>query len=120
MNKTAAIKAIKAMGLSVRSTGFGSELRITYRLDDPRLQPTNCWHSPCTCPKPRERAEQVAYYTDDPEDAIATAKMMAESLEISKTTTELILERIRRQIHTLEQEDKTAQLSDGGPDILCQ
>lgn len=68
MCKTQAIKIIRYLGLSVRATGFGSELRITYRLTSPVL---------ATAEDRKDRAEALAYYTDNPQDAIETAKRMA-------------------------------------------
>lgn len=54
INKTEAVKQIKALGLSGRATGYGSEIRV------------NLWGG----------REATAYYTDDPQDAIDTARRM--------------------------------------------
>lgn len=62
LTKTAVLKAINALGLYAKSTGFDREIRVTYRQGDHRLVGTT--------------AEQVAYYTDDPQDALNTAVMM--------------------------------------------
>lgn len=55
MNRSQAINAIRAMGMSVKVVD--DEFRVNY-------------------PK---GAESTAYYTDDPEDAVGTAKVMARS-----------------------------------------
>jgi hypothetical protein len=66
MTKTQAIQAIRALGMAVRPTGFGSELRVSYKMPD-------------LSEDSRLRAEASAYYTDDPQDAVDTATRMAEA-----------------------------------------
>ncbi len=73
------MSAIRALGLSVRCVD--GEWRITYRLEDARLGVAVV--GPISRARAIERAEAVAYYTSDRseggrEDAIATARMMAE------------------------------------------
>lgn len=61
MTRTAAIAAIgKIPGMVARSTGCGAEIRVTYRGIK------------------ADRAEELAYYSDDPDDSHDTAKLMAE------------------------------------------
>lgn len=57
MSKTQAIKLIKAMpGMTAKATGYGSEIRVA---------------------KTGKGQEDAAYYTDDAEDAVETAKILA-------------------------------------------
>lgn len=58
VTQKAAIFAIRAMGLSVRVDA--GEYRVNYR----------------------NGTEASAYYTDDAEDAVATARSMADALEV--------------------------------------
>lgn len=55
----AAREIVRGLGLTIRRTGYGSEMRVA----DPSL--------------PRARREAEAHYTDDLEDAIGTAAFMA-------------------------------------------
>ena len=68
------MSAIRALGLSVRCVD--GEWRITYRLDDARLGVAVV--GPISRARAIERAEAVSYYTNDRQDAIDTARMMAE------------------------------------------
>lgn len=57
MTKTQAIKEIKAMpGMTARATGYGGEIRVA---------------------KAGKGQEDSAYYTDDANDAVETAKILA-------------------------------------------
>ncbi len=60
LNRTQAVKAIRAMGMNVKVVD--GEFRVNY-------------------PK---GAESTAYYTDDPEDAVGTARVMARSKTMRK------------------------------------
>lgn len=49
--------AVRALGLTIRRTGYGSEVRIAYR---------------------QRPNEVTAYYTDDLSDALGTARVMVQ------------------------------------------
>ena len=59
MTKAMVIATVRALGLSVRYQAVFHEWKIDYRQDDPR------------------RSAESAYFTNDSDDAIATAKAMA-------------------------------------------
>lgn len=65
MTQAELFNAVRRLGLTIRRTGFGSEVRIAYRLG-PRYNRER-----------RAKAEACAYYTDNWTDALATARLMA-------------------------------------------
>lgn len=64
---------LKDIGLTVKRTGFGSELRVS----NPKLR-CGAVHLNCiTCDRCEERQEATAYYTENLEDALNTGVEMA-------------------------------------------
>lgn len=61
MTRTAALAAIRALGLSARCVD--GEFRVTFKTGEARLLGTT--------------PEDAAYYTTDAEDAVTTARVMA-------------------------------------------
>lgn len=59
LKKTKAVKQIRSMPNMRAKANQDGEIRVTYR------------------GLSRERAEELAYYTTDPEDAVETARLMA-------------------------------------------
>lgn len=55
-------EAVRALGMAMRRTGYDREVRVWNRLTTP------------------DRAEATAYYTDDLEDAVGTARAMAANM----------------------------------------
>lgn len=68
MTQTQLFAHVRKLGLSIRRTGFGPEIRISPK--------------PQACPDGTKR-EALAYYTDDRDDALATARFMAARLPIA-------------------------------------
>ena len=65
---------VKAIGreLTIKRTSYG-EYRVTYALEAIKLVNDGISHADAI-----ERAEQCAYYTDDKDDALQTARKMHE------------------------------------------
>jgi hypothetical protein len=75
MNVKQTFAAIRALGLSVDYTN--GEWRITYKLTSNDKLGCGPVVGPISRKIARERQEACAYYTNDNDDALATATMMA-------------------------------------------
>jgi hypothetical protein len=74
MIRTSVLACIRGQGLACRYIAETGEYRVTYTERDIRARENITGYS-----RVRDRAEALACYTDDPDDALMTARAMAQA-----------------------------------------